>query len=301
MMKQLVFILPGNEQLGKSVIKGINAEEGNYILRNFPDGETYVRILSEVKNREVIIIASLHQPNSKFLPLFFLCKLLKERKAKSICLVAPYLAYMRQDKEFNPGEAVTSSYFAQLLSAVVDKLITIDPHLHRRKSMQEIYSIPCEVLHAAEPITQWIKDRIPNAVLIGPDKESEQWTADVAKKAGVPFLILDKTRYSDRNVKLKLPYFGNYKKHTPVLVDDIISTAHTMIEVVKELKRIHMKEPICIGVHGIFAENAFEELVAAGVADIITTNSIPHITGEIDISKLLIDYLKKRSRVPNVH
>lgn len=291
-MKPLVFIFPDNQQLGKNIINAINAEEANYVLRGFPDGETYVRIFSEVENREAIIICTLNQPDSKFLPLFFLCKLLKEMNAKSICLVAPYLSYMRQDKMFNPGEAVTSSYFASLLSSFIDKLITVDPHLHRRKSMQEIYSVPCEVVHATSPITRWIKERIPGAVLIGPDEESEQWTAEVAKQAEVPYLILGKMRLGDRDVKLTLPSFEKYKNHVPVLVDDIISTAHTMIETVKNLKKIGMKAPICIGVHGIFAQNAFEELLEAGVEDVVTTNSIYHITNKIDISNLLVDCLK---------
>lgn len=292
-MKPLVFIFPENQRIGNNIVHGINAEEANYTLRNFPDGETYVRVFSQVENREVIIICSLNQPDSKFLPLVFLCKLLKELKAKSICLIAPYLSYMRQDKIFNPGEAVTSFHFAQLLSSCIDKLITVDPHLHRRKTMQEIYSIPCEVIHATAPITSWIKQKISNAVLIGPDQESEQWTSDVSKLAGVPYLILEKTRYGDRDIKLTLPSFEKYKNHTPVLVDDIISTAHTMIETVRHLKIIGMKASVCIGVHGIFAQNAFEELLAAGVYDVVTTNSITHITNKIDISQLLIDCLKK--------
>lgn len=294
-MKPLVFIFPGNQQLGKNIVKGINAEESNYTLRNFPDGETYVRILSEVENREIIIVCSLNQPDEKFLPLFFLCRLMKEQKAKSICLVSPYLSYMRQDKLFNPGEAITSSYFASLVSSFIDKLITVDPHLHRRKSMQEIYSIPCDVVHATIPITNWIKENIPNAILIGPDVESEQWTAEVSKQAAVPFLILEKMRYGDRDVKLTLPSFEKYKNNVPVLVDDIISTAHTMIETVKNLKMIGMSPPICIGVHAIFAQNAYEELLASGVADVVTTNSILHITNKIDISDLLIDCLNYRN------
>lgn len=279
--------------MGKSIVNGLNAEEANYTLRNFPDGETYLRILSEVENREVVILCSLNQPDGKFLPLFFLCRLLRELKAKSICLVSPYLSYMRQDKLFNPGEAITSTYFASVLSSLIDKLITVDPHLHRRKSMQEIYSVPCEVLHATGPITNWIKENIPDAVLIGPDEESEQWTSDVSKQAGVPFLILEKMRYGDRDVKLTLPSFEKFKHHVPVLIDDIISTAHTMIETVKSLNAIGMKPPVCIGVHGIFAQNAYDELLAAGVNDVITTNSVLHITNKIDLGDLLVECLKR--------
>ena len=258
-MKTIVFALPGNESLAEGITTGINGEKGDFEIRQFPDGETYVRVLSDLKEKNIFIVCTLHQPDSKLLPLLFLCNLLRELNVKSICLVAPYLAYMRQDKRFNLGEAVTSQYFAKLLSSLVDRLITIDPHLHRRVSMKEIYSISCEVLHAAELISDWIKYNILDAILIGPDSESEQWVAEVAKNAGVPFMVLQKIRYGDSDVEVSVPQVEKYKNHTPVLVDDIISTARTMIETVMHLKNAGMKPPVCIGVHAVFAGNAFEE------------------------------------------
>ena len=291
-MKPLIFIFPENEELGKRIITGVNGEEGQFILRKFPDNETYVRVTSPVEDREIIVVCTLHPPNDKFLSLFFFCNLLKDLKVRTICVVIPYLPYMRQDMVFNPGEAITSIYFAKLLSSFADRLITVDPHLHRRKSMQEIYTIPCTVLHGSGLISQWIKQNVPNAVVIGPDNESEQWVADVAKNAGVPYVVSEKIRYGDRDVKLIIPSLEKYEKCIPVLVDDIISTAHTMIETVKQLKALHMQAPLCVALHGVFAEHAYEELLSAGAADILTTNSISHATNKIDISPLVIDCLK---------
>lgn len=286
-MGLIIFSLPGNEALAESITAGIKGEKGDFVLRQFPDGETYIRVLSNVDDKKVIIICTLHQPDAKLLPLLFLCNLLRDLKVKSICLVAPYLAYMRQDKQFNPGEAVTSQYFAKLLSSVVDRLIAIDPHLHRRVSMKEIYSIPCEVLHAAELISEWIKHNIPNAILIGPDSESEQWVSKVAKNAGVPFMVLQKIRHGDRDVEVSFPQVERFKNHIPVLVDDIISTARTMIETVMHLKNAGMKPPVCIGVHAVFSENAFDELKKSGVGKVITCNTIPHSSNGIDIAALI--------------
>lgn len=286
-MKPIVFALPGNEILAESITTRIGGEKGNFLLRQFPDEETYVRMLSDVNGKDVFIICTLHQPDAKLLPLLFLCNLLKDLKAKSICLVAPYLAYMRQDKQFNPGEAITSEYFAKLLSSFVDRLITIDPHLHRRVSMKEIYSIPCEVLHAAGLISEWIKKNVPNAVIIGPDSESEQWVSEVANDAGVPFIVLQKIRHGDSDVEISIPQVEKYKSHTPVLVDDIISTARTMIETVGHLKNTGMKSPVCIGVHAVFAGNAFEELRKVAADEIITCNTISHLSNRIDISELI--------------
>lgn len=292
-MKPIIFSLPGNELIADSITSGIKGEKGEFIIRQFPDKETYVRVLSKVEDREVIIICTLHQPDTKLLPLLFLCRLLKDLKVKSICLIAPYLAYMRQDKQFNPGEAVTSEYFATLLSSLTDRLITIDPHLHRRASMKEIYSIPCDVIHASEIISEWIKNNIPNALLIGPDSESEQWVSEVAKNANAPFIVLQKIRHGDSDVKISVPQVEKYKDHIPVLVDDIISTARTMIETVKRLKTAEMKSPVCIGVHAVFAGNAFNELIKSGVQEVITCNSIPHLSNKIDISRIIINILKE--------
>jgi ribose-phosphate pyrophosphokinase len=286
-MKKIIFALPGNELLAESLTKKLNADSGELIIRHFPDGESYINVISDVSNKEVIIVCTLHQPDDKLLPLFFLSKNLKDLKAKKITLIAPYLAYMRQDKKFSPGEAVTSAYFAKLISSFADELITIDPHLHRRHSMSEIYSIPCKVLHASELISNYIKEKIKNPLLIGPDSESEQWVSEVAKNAGAPFIVLQKERFGDKDVKVSVPHVEKYKDQTPVLVDDIVSTAHTMIETITHLKAAGMKAPVCIGVHAVFAGNAFEELKRSGAADIISCNTIDHISNRIDISDLI--------------
>jgi len=294
-MKPIVFSMPGNEALAESLRIGLDAEHGNFTQRQFPDGETYIRILSAVKGKETIVVCTLHKPDSKMLPLFFICKLLKDLKAKSICLIVPYLAYMRQDKQFNSGEAITSEYFAKLISSIADRLITIDPHLHRRSSMNEIYSIPSNVLHSAKLISIWIKNNIPNALLIGPDSESEQWVSEVAKDAGAPFIVLQKIRHGDSDVEVSIPQIEKYINHTPVLVDDIISTAHTMIETLEHLTKAGMKPAICIGVHAVFANAAYNDLVKTGVKEIITCNTIPHISNKIDVSGIILDCYKGKN------
>lgn len=285
--KLILFSLPENEDLTEKIASLMEAEIGKTEIRLFPDGESYVRVLSDVKNKKVVLVCTLNQPNEKFLPLYFLSKVVKKQGAKSVCLVAPYLSYMRQDKVFNPGESVTSHCFGEIVSTFVDSIITVDPHLHRRKSLSEIYSIPNEVVHATDHIADWIIKNIENPVLIGPDSESEQWVSEVAYKAKVPYTVLQKVRSGDRNVEVSVPQIDEYKNHTPVLIDDIISTARTMVETVKHLKNLEMKPPICIGVHAVFATNAMRDLLDAGIKKIITCNTIPHLCNDIDISDLL--------------
>ena len=291
-MKSIILALPGNEKLATSLAKQLDATLGKVTIRHFPDGESYVRIHEEVKGKKVILVCMLYQPDEKLLPLYFLSKVAKDLGAKCTCLVAPYLAYMRQDKIFHKGEGITSGYFATLLSQFADSLITVDPHLHRIHDLGEVYNTPTKVVHAANHISDWIKKNIENPVLVGPDSESEQWVSEVAKNADAPFMVLEKIRHGDRNVEVSIPNLENFQQHTPVLVDDIISTARTMIETVGHLKKAGMRPPVCIGVHSVFADQAYQDLLDSGVAKVVTCNTIPHESNAIDLSDLYLDFIK---------
>ena len=120
MDKPILFSLPGNAELTLALSKMLSIEMGKTEFRTFPDRESYIRIHSQVKNKTIILVCTLAKPNSKILPLLFMASTIKELGAKRICLVAPYLAYMRQDIRFHTGEAITSIIFAQLLSSYID-------------------------------------------------------------------------------------------------------------------------------------------------------------------------------------
>lgn len=292
-MKPIIYNLFNNAKLTEKIAKVCDLDVGDLIIHQFPDEETYIKINSNVKDRRIILFASLDRPNLKLLSLIFTAQTVKELGANEVGLLAPYLSYMRQDTQFNPGEGITSKYFAELLSDYFDYLVTIDPHLHRRKSLSEIYCIPTAVLHATIPIANWIKNHIKNPLIIGPDKESEQWVSNIASIVNAPSIILEKMRTSDRSVEISFPSIDQFQEFIPVLVDDIISTARTMIETILHLKKMKTKPPICIGVHGIFAGNAYQDLLQAGAAKVFTCNSIEHESNAIDVSQEFIDWINK--------
>lgn len=293
-MKAILFGLFDDPELTEKIRIACGYETGEINFREFPDEETYVKIITPVKDRKIIFIADLKRPNRKIIPLLFAAQTARDLGAKEVGLIMPYLVYMRQDGRFHPGEGVTSKYFAAMISQVFDWLVTIDPHLHRYHSLSEIYKIPTRVLYPTELISQWITKHVTQPVLIGPDKESGPWVSQVAQKTNAPFIILEKTREGDRAITVSLPQLEQYKTHTPVLLDDIISTGRTMIEPVKQLCAAKMKAPICIAVHAVFAENAYQDLLKAGASKIITCNTIQHVSNNIDISSLIIEDLAQR-------
>lgn len=295
-MKPIVISVFDQHPLVAPIAQQLGVDVGKITVRNFPDEETYVKFENPIKEKSIIIIDSLERPNSKILPLLFIAKTAKQMGVSRIGLCAPYLAYMRQDKQFKLGEGITSEYFAELLSNYFDWLVTVDPHLHRHHNLNEIYSIPNTIIHAAPNISQWIGKKIKNPVLIGPDSESEQWVKVVADGANAPYLILEKLRHGDRSVEVSIPAIEPYQDHTPVLIDDIISTAQTMIETIHHLKAANMKAPVCIGVHAVFAGNAYQDLLEVGVKQVVTCNTIAHPSNCIDLSTAVLDGIRQQIR-----
>jgi len=297
-LKSVILALPGNEQLAAGLAAKLQTEVGRMTVRRFPDGESYVRIETPVDGRNVVLACGLHDPDTKILALLFAASTARELGAARVGLIAPYLAYMRQDKRFNEGESITSVHFAKLISRYIDWLVTVDPHLHRRTSLGDIYSVPSIVVHAAPLLSHWIRGNVEAPILIGPDSESEQWVSEVARGVDAPYLVLEKTRRGDRDVSVTIPEIGAHRARTPVLVDDIISTAHTMMAAVRHLTGLGLAAPVCVGIHAVFAGNAHAELLSAGAAHVVTANTIPHPSNAIDVTQAIADALLLSSRAP---
>ena len=292
-MRPVILPFPDNAETAASLAKRLDAEVGAVTWRRFPDGETYVRIETPVTGRATILVCTLSRPDEKMLPLLLTAATAKDLGASRVGLVAPYLAYMRQDARFQPGEGITSTYVARLLSQAVDWLVTVDPHLHRHRSLAEVYSIPTRVAHAAPLIAKWIRRHVSSPVVVGPDGESAQWVQAVADEAGAPWVVLTKTRRGDRDVQVSVPEVERWRGRTPVVVDDLISTGRTMIETVGHLTRAGLPAPICVGVHALFAEGAYADLVAAGAARVVTCNTVPHASNALDVTDLLADAVQE--------
>jgi ribose-phosphate pyrophosphokinase len=284
-MQPLLFNLDSDCPLSNTLLHSLDAERGEVERRSFPDEESYLRVLSDCKDRQVLIFCNLFQPNEKVIPLIFLAATLRELGAGSVGLITPYLAYMRQDIAFHSGECVTSRHFAAMLSQYFDWLVTVDPHLHRYHSLDEIYQLQGRVAPAAPVIAKWIQTHIENPLLIGPDSESEQWVSQVAQLADAPFQILNKIRRGDYDVEVSLPDIENYHQYTPVLVDDIISSGKTMLQTLQHLEHAGLKKATAIGVHGLFAQDAYQQL--SNISDVVTCNTVPHPSNQICVAEAI--------------
>lgn len=289
MSTRLILPLPGNDGLAARIATAAGFELGRLDFRRFPDGERYVRIDLDVTGRAVEIVSS--QADEHFLTLAFVADALRELGAAQVNLVAPYLGYMRQDARFRPGEAVTARTYARLVSLSVDRLITVDPHLHRVARLADLYDIPCEVLHAAPLIGEWVGREVTAPLIIGPDAESEQWAAEIAARVGAPCAVLTKRRYGDRAVDVTLPDLRDHAGRRPVLIDDIASSGRTLVAVSAALRKQGFPAPVCVVVHAVFAGDAFAEVTAAA-ARVVSTDTLHHPSNAIPVAGLIADALR---------
>jgi len=289
----IITTLNNSESLAKAIAKELKVKYTSTTVKTFPDGDLYLKFNDDLKHETLVIVESF-QPDSKsaLFNTVFAARTAKDIGAKKVILVTPYLAYMRQDIRFNDGECISSKIMAELLNTSVDKIITIDPHIHRYKALSDIFTIPAINLTANDAIADFIKEKYENVAIIGPDWESYQWADKISAAVGVEDTVLEKDRHDFRNVDVEVKKQIAIKGKTVVIVDDIISTGNTMIKASQKAKKMGAKKIIAIGVHGLFVENAITKMKPY-FNEIISCNTIIHKTNKIDMTNILISEIKK--------
>lgn len=288
-MNAVCFSFAQDALFGRRLAAALGAEHQEVDLHRFPDGETRVQLQSHCANRSVLFVCGGRDPNTTALPLLFAVHAARAMGATKVGLVAPYLAYMRQDTQFHDGEAVSAAAYGRLLSQAFDWIATVDPHLHRMKSLDAVFSIPALCISSMPAVADWITANVADPVLIGPDDESTQWAKDVAQRLGVPWSILHKVRTGDRQVSISLPDPEILRGRSAVIVDDIASSGRTLAEAVSGLASLDCQAVTCIVVHALLAPDAESMLEAAGAARLVSTNTVAHVTNTIDVVPLVAE------------
>lgn len=287
-----LFAFPDHADLGRRIARRLGWAFRQVAVRSFPDGESLVRVSAAAWKGRAVLLCGLHEPKRRIVECLLAAETLRSRGATTITLVAPYTGYMRQDVEFNPGEAVSQSIVGTLLGRYVDRFLTIDAHLHRTSHLDAVLGVPCRNLTASAEIGKEV-GKLATPVVVGPDAESAQWASAVADAAGCEWTVGTKTRYGDRRVRFDIESPERVRGHTAVLVDDIVSTGNTIIEAAKALARHKPKAIHLYCVHGLFVEDAERRIRRAGVKAITSSNTIPHPTNGIDIATVITESLRQ--------
>lgn len=256
----------------------------------FPDGELRLRLPLDAQGAlpaRVVLLRSLHQPNEKLVELLLAARTARGLGAHHLTLVAPYLAYMRQDMAFEPGQVVSQQVVGGFLASLFDAVVTVDPHLHRVATLQQAVPVPqAVVLSGAQPLADLIARRRPGALLVGPDGESAQWIAQAAARHGFDHAVCTKVRRGDRDVTIELPAL-DARGRTVVLLDDMASTGRTLALAAQLLRQAGAASVDVAVTHALFAGDALQALHDAGVGEVWSTDCIPHTSNAVPMADVL--------------
>ncbi|MEL6670766.1 MAG: ribose-phosphate diphosphokinase [Bacteroidota bacterium] len=297
MTDRIFFPLFGGDKLAENLAKKLPGTLGRVLTRKFPDGETYLKLLDRVTDKEVIIVAPLENPDSKILPVLFLARTARQYGARKIGLIAPYLPYMRQDARFSPGECLSSEVFADLLARDVDWLITVDPHLHRHQSLSEFFRMPTRVMHSSPLLAEYIKEHVHKPLILYADLPAEKWIKDMARRNGLPAVGFKRLDQNEHNMQISFPDLSAYEGYTPVILEDIIGSGRSITAALQSLKGTRLTQAWVIGVHGLFCGDTYRKIAAFRPAGIVSTDSVPHPTNQIGLADLLVEGMKEMNPV----
>jgi ribose-phosphate pyrophosphokinase len=240
----------------------------------------------------VALLRGLQQPNQKLAELMIVAPAARELGASRLTLVCPYLAYMRQDMAFQAGEAVSQRHIGQALAGWFDNVITVDPHLHRVATMDEVLPGRCGVALSAAPLLgAWAARHARRPILLGPDEEAAPWVRQAAQAQGLEHGTCIKQRSGDREVRVVLPDMV-FQGREVVLIDDVASTGRTLA-VTADALRARGAAAVDVAVtHALFVGDALAQLQRAGVRHVWSSDSVAHASNAVSLVPLLAAALR---------
>lgn len=283
--------LPGSAKPAIDLAATLGIKAAPVAVHRFPDGE--LRVTVATPDPTTVLYATFDPPNEKLLAVLFAAEALRRNGCQRLVLVAPYLCYMRQDTAFQPGESISQRVVAELLSDAVDRVITVNAHLHRTKDIRSIFpGIVAEDLSAMPEIAKYLQalPLDPATIVVGPDEESRPWISEIARRLGLAFAIAQKTRQGDSSVVITLPP-QDFQGHPVLLVDDIVSSGGTLMSCARALKSVGASVIDAVIVHALFPAAQIAQLESAGIRSVRSTDSLSHPSAVIPLAGVLASAL----------
>jgi ribose-phosphate pyrophosphokinase len=207
-----------SQDLAHRVSKLTNSKLVRTEFKKFPDGEIYVKLNNDVEGEDVFLINTQNNQNDSIIETIIMCDALNDEGARSINLVAPYLAYARQDKKFNKGESISIRAFAKIYSNICDSIFTINPH---ETHIESFFDIPFMYGDAVPELAKYVQNKLNNPVVLSPDKGAIELAKTASEILNCEYDYLEKTRISPTEINIA-PKNLDVNGRDVLIVDDII-------------------------------------------------------------------------------
>ncbi|MFB5677332.1 ribose-phosphate diphosphokinase [Paenibacillus terreus] len=268
-----IFSGSSNPMLARKMCDKLGVEPGKIKLSRFKSGEIYVHYEESIRNCDVFLVQSLAHPvNELFVELLVMIDAAKRASARTINVIIPYYGYARQERKSAPREPISAKMVADVLTTVgASRIVTLDLHA---AAIQGFFNIPVDHLTALDLISEYLRTRgIDRPVVVSPDAGRASMAEKLANRMDSPFSIMIKKRPA-HNESVITHLIGDVEGRTPIIIEDLIDTGSTIINVVEGLKEKGAGEAIVCATHGLFSGSALEKLKHPYIREVVITDSI---------------------------
>ncbi len=291
-----IFSGSSHKEFSSSIAKKLNIKLSDIKLEKFPDNETSVQILDEAFGKNVFVVQTIAKnPNEYLVELLIMIDAIKRASPRKIFAVIPYFGYCRQDRKDKKGMPITAKLIADLLEkAGVDHVITMDLH---KGQIEGFFNIPVDNIHSKDVFIPEIKKmNLKNLTVVSPDIGSNKLARKIASELNAGIAIVDKRRKSKNEVE-DLAVIGKITENV-VIVDDIVSTANTIINASFLCKKLGAKKIFSFVTHNLMQKNYLKN---SAIDELYVTNSIPTVKKDFNIKvisvvDIFVNIIKKLSK-----
>jgi ribose-phosphate pyrophosphokinase len=261
-----------NPPLAQEIGERIGKSPDAATVKQFADGEIFVRIDRNARGRDVFIIQPTPAPSDSIMELLLLLDAARRASAARVTAVIPYYGYGRQDRKDQPRVSIGAKLVANLIVAAgADRVISIDFHQHQ---IQGFFDIPVDHLYAAPVITRYFRNlALEDLVIVAPDVGSAKMARGYARRLDASFAIIDKRR-PKANLSEVLNVVGEVEGMNCLVVDDMVDTAGTLANAVHALKERGAKTVYAAATHALFSGEAVSRLRDAPLEEMVVTNTV---------------------------
>jgi ribose-phosphate pyrophosphokinase len=286
-----------NPKLAERIAKYLGVELCDILLDRFGDGEIRTKINENVRGVDVFIVQSTQPPAENLMELLILNDTCFRASAERITNVIPYFGYARQDRKDQPRVPITAKLVAKLIAASeANRVLTMDLHTTQ---IQGFFDLQADNLFASPVLLEYIKEqRIERPVIVCPDVGSIKMGRAFAKRLDADLAIVDKRR-SDKDKSEVMNLIGDVEGRNVVILDDMITSAGTLVEAAVEIDRRGARSIVACATHPIFAGDACERVLNSPIDTVVVTNSVPFDTNRcakvkvLDVSRILGEAIKR--------
>lgn len=283
---------PSSKKLSKSMSKSLDLDLFEVETKLFPDGEKKIRINNDVQNKNIIFVQSLYPPIDKHVIQFLLTVYKLSQMDSKVYACVPYLAYARQDLEFQRGEVASLAAVSRLFHSVgVHSLVTVDIHSTHGLGY---FSFPIYSVSAMPLLANYVSNNLDlhSPLAVSPDFGGSARVEAFSKLLDVEYISLKKSRSRTTGEVIMEDSNVEVAGRDILLVDDMISTGTSIVRAANYLKKLGSRKIIALCTHALMVNNAAESIKDAGVNAVISTNTIPNDVSKVDVTEILVDHYK---------